>query len=135
MKLLKRLTTNQEGFTYLSLIIGMAILLMGLGFFTVLFKASRTSIIIAKEQMAMATVAQNVAQVYVATDDEDTAEDQGRSQGYPSVDLETSSGPEPGIKTVTITVDSKIVTSDPSDPKYVEPYVLVFYTPDIETGD
>lgn len=119
----------------MSLIIGMAILLMGLGFFTVLFKASRTSIIIAKEQMAMATVAQNVAQVYVATDDEDTAEDQGRSQGYPSVDLETSSGPEPGIKTVTITVDSKIVTSDPSDPKYVEPYVLVFYTPDIETGD
>lgn len=127
MIMFKFLKKNDKGFTYLSLIIGITILMIGLGFFTALFRSSRISVLKAEEQMAMATVAQNVAQVYLATGNETTAENQGSGQEY-SVDLEITSGPE-GLNTVEITVDSKI-TADQSDPKYVEPYVLVFYTPE-----
>lgn len=115
----------------MSLIIGMTLLLLGLNFFTTLFRAARTSVLTAKEEMAMATVAQNMAQVYLATNDEITAENQGKEQGYETVDLSISAGPEKDLKTVTITVNSKIY-ADPTSPQYIEPYVLVFYTPALE---
>lgn len=126
MKKIKNVQNKDKGFTYLSLIIGITILLIGLGFFYKLFASSRTSMYIAKEQMAMATVAQNVAQVYIATGEKDTAIQQGVGQGYSQITLEN---PDPvnGIQTVTITVNSRI--TDTSNPKYVEPFVLVFETP------
>lgn len=133
MRILKSLKTNDQGFTYLSLIIGVVILVMGLGFFMTIVRSSSISALKAEEQMAMARVAQNVAEVYLATGNETTAETQGSGQDY-SVDLGTAAGPE-GLTTVTITVNSRITASltdpdDQSDPRYIEPYVLVFYTPE-----
>jgi competence protein ComGC len=130
-KVFQRFQTNQKGFTYLSLLLGLTILLIGIGFFMALYKSTRTNMFIAREEMAMATAAQNMAQVYLATNSADTAVNQGKADGYANVDLKelkpgSSSAIPSGTVQVTITVNSNFTDSDP---QHVDPYVLVFYTP------
>lgn len=132
MKILILPKTKQDGFTYLELIIAITILVIVFGFFAALIRSTAISMAVSQEKMKMATVAQNMAQVYISQDpsDRDAARQaaiaEGSSQGYPSADLRYEPNSDGTVK-VTITVSS--IITDQTDRRYVEPYVLVFSTP------
>ena len=116
------------GFTYAELMSGIAILLIGVSIFVSMYRAANINKILASERMAMATAAQNMAEVYLASKEngKEAAETEGTSQGF-NVSLIESEADAEGIRTVTIIIHSRYADIYPEGHAlHIEDYVLVF---------
>ena len=118
----------RAGFSYIELMIGMAVLLMGVTFFISMYRHYNYNRITARERVAMATVAQNMAEVYMvsAGSADDAARSEGQSQAQQfsfTVDLTVDAPDAQGLSVVAITAES---TYPSNHPLYIVPYVLKF---------
>lgn len=126
--------SNKKGFTYIELMMGMAILLLGMVIFSGLYRYYNVNKVAAREKTSMATVAKNMAEVYKSTPYNasntqaiDDAIAEGHSQGYPSVNCSVSPVSN-GTTTVTITISSP--TYPVNHRLHINDYVLTFYMVD-----
>lgn len=90
-----RFLKNRNGFSYVELMAGMSVLLLGVTFLIAMYRVSSQNRIIAREKTVMATVAQNMAEVYKATSGTDmdainAAIAEAESEGYPGEKIDFS---------------------------------------------
>lgn len=123
MNSLKNITKAKKGFTYIELVTGMGILLLGFSFFMVIFRYFNINKIVAKENTTMAAIAQNAAESYSACHDINKVID-NITRDYEDYNIGIDVFPQPGssLQLITITVDLK------SPSQYAEPYKLVYYS-------
>lgn len=117
-----------DGFSYAELMAGMAVLLVAIGIFTSIYRQSNMNRVAAAEQTAMATAAQNMAEVYRATpvNAKAAAEAEGAREGF-TVSINESAPDSSGLINVTITVRSRYYDRYPENhPLHLKDFVLVF---------
>ncbi|KNY25813.1 hypothetical protein [Pseudobacteroides cellulosolvens] len=123
MSFIKSRVKDIHGFTYIELVTGMGILLLGFSFFMVMFRYFNINKIIAKENTTMAAIAQNTAESYEACSDVAKVIN-NISKDYEEYSINVDVLPQTGssLKKITITVGLK------SPSQYVNPYKMVYYS-------
>lgn len=123
MSFIKSRIKDIHGFTYIELVTGMGILLLGFSFFMIMFRYFNINKISAKEYTTMAAIAQNTAESY------ETCSDVAKvintlSRDYEEYNIQIDVLPQAGssVKKITITVGLKLSS------QYVDPYKLVYYS-------
>lgn len=134
----RKFLKGKKGFTYVELIAGMSILLIGFSFFLVMYRFSNKNKILAREKTAMSTAAQNMAEVFkvhAATLDAsnptnltpaiNAATTEGQNEGYTSAwNCRLVSGTSEAFMNGIVYIIR--ITVNPIDSSY-SPFVLEFY--------
>ncbi len=121
---------QKNGFSYIELILGVAILMIFIGGFITLFRGARDNSVQAKELLAMSAVAQNACEVYKSTtgtlaDANDAVITEAWQEGFPSSKIilivDPNADPNQYFDKVTIQVLPRFTRP------IIDNYYLIFY--------